>query len=69
MNCDLCGKTAESLAKAIIEGVNLDVCTDCAKFGKVIVPPKRPSPKEQHMQIQKKEQGAEKTELIVENYQ
>ncbi|MBI2659742.1 TIGR00270 family protein [Candidatus Woesearchaeota archaeon] len=67
MNCDLCGKTTESLAKAIIEGVNLDVCADCAKFGKVISAPKRPSPKEQHMQLQKREEK-EKTELIVEDY-
>lgn len=68
MNCDLCGKTAEGLAKAIIEGVALDVCADCAKFGKVIAQPKRPTPKEQHMQIQKREERAEKTELIVEDY-
>lgn len=68
MNCDLCGKTSESLAKAIIEGVQLDVCNECAKFGKVISPPKRPSPKEQHMHIQKREERTEKSELIVDNY-
>ena len=50
INCDLCGKTTESLAKAIIEGVQLDVCTECAKFGKVIAI-KRPSAKEQVKQI------------------
>ena len=68
INCDLCGKTSESLAKAIIEGVSLDVCNDCAKFGKIISLPKRPSPKEQHMQIQKREERREKTELIAEDY-
>ena len=68
INCDLCGKTIESLAKAIIEMVTLDVCNDCAKFGKVIAQPKRLSPKEQHMQIQKREKREEKTELIAEDY-
>ena len=65
INCDLCGKITESLAKAIIEGVQLDVCSECAKFGKIISQPKRPGPKEQHLQIKKRE---EKTELIVDNY-
>ncbi|MBI2657117.1 TIGR00270 family protein [Candidatus Woesearchaeota archaeon] len=69
MNCDLCGKTAEGLAKAIIEGVQLDVCPDCTKFGRVISQPKRYSAKEQvnHMkrQLEKKE---DKVELLVEDY-
>lgn len=68
INCDLCGKTSEGLAKAIIEGVSLDVCNDCAKFGKIISLPRRPSPKEQHMQIQKRDERREKTELIADNY-
>ena len=69
INCDLCGKTTESLAKAIIEGVQLDVCSDCAKFGKVIAAVKRPSAKEQHKQYIKQQQAKEeKIELLVENY-
>ncbi|MBI2659371.1 TIGR00270 family protein [Candidatus Woesearchaeota archaeon] len=69
INCDLCGKTAESLAKAIIEGVQLDVCADCAKFGKVIATVKRPSAKEQHKQYIKQQQAkGEKIELLVEDY-
>ena len=69
INCDLCGKTTESLAKTIIEGVQLDVCGDCAKFGKVIAAVKRPSAKEQHKQYIKQHQAKEETiELLVENY-
>jgi len=68
INCDLCGKTTESLAKAIIEGVQLDVCSDCAKFGKVIEAVKRPSAKEQHKQYIKQQAKEEKVELLVEDY-
>ena len=67
INCDLCGRTTESLANAIIEGVQLDVCTECAKFGKVIAI-KRPSAKEQIKQIAKQQEKEEKIELLVENY-
>lgn len=69
INCDLCGKTTESLAKAIIEGVQLDVCSECARFGKVIAQPKRMSAKEQIRQMQKQfQQKEEKMEILVENY-
>lgn len=69
MNCDLCGKTSESLAKAVIEGVQLDVCNDCARFGKVIAQPKRYSAKEQISHIKKQyEKREEKIELLVEDY-
>ena len=68
INCDLCGKTAESLAKAVIEGVQLDVCNGCAKFGRVISI-KRPGAKEQHKQYIKQQQAKEeKIDLLVENY-
>ena len=67
INCDLCGKTTESLAKAVIEGVKLDVCTECSKFGKVIAI-KRPSAKEQIKQIAKQQEKEERLELLVENY-
>ena len=68
INCDLCGKTTESLAKAIIEEVQLDVCSDCTKFGKVIAAVKRPNAKEQHKQYIKQQAKEEKIELLVENY-
>ena len=71
INCDLCGKTEESLVKAVIEGVELDVCSACAKFGKVIASVHRPSPKEQHKQFKSQvhhQEKEEKIELLVEDY-
>jgi len=68
INCDLCGKVDERLNRTLIEGVELNVCNDCSKFGKVIAPVKRYSPKEQHRMLQKPQEKEEKIELIVENY-
>lgn len=68
INCDLCGKTTESLAKAIIESVQLDVCNDCAKFGKVIAQPRRLGAKEQRMMQRQALPKEERTEMLVENY-
>lgn len=71
INCDLCGKVDERLFRTLIESVELNVCSDCSKFGKVIASVHRPSPKEQHMKfvqqnnLQEKE---EKIELLVEDY-
>ena len=71
MNCDLCGKVDERLDRVLIEGVELNVCRACSKFGKVIAPAHRLSPKEQHEQFQKqahaKEKG-EKVDLLVDGY-
>ena len=71
INCDLCGKVEDGLVKSKIEGVELEVCSACSKFGKVITPIHRPSPKEQHKQLQKRMEAhekEEKMELLVENY-
>jgi len=40
MNCHICGKNAP-LVLAIVEAVELEVCSECSKFGKVI---HRPAP-------------------------
>ena len=68
INCDLCGKTEDNLNRAIIESVELNVCSGCSKFGKVIAPVKRYSPKEQHRMAQKAAPKEEKIELLAENY-
>lgn len=44
MICELCGKNVTFTRKVTIEGVQLDVCNECAKFG---VEAKKPVPKEE----------------------
>ena len=71
INCDLCGKVDEQLNRTLIEGVELSVCGACSKFGKILAPVKRYSPKEQHKMIQRAQpqaQKEEKIEILVENY-
>lgn len=67
INCDLCGKVDERLNRALIEGVELNVCSGCSKFGKVIGQVKKFFPKKE---IKKVAIGlkVEKIELLVENY-
>jgi putative transcription factor len=43
MICEMCGKNVTFLKKVTIEGVMLDVCSDCAKFG---IESKKEAPKE-----------------------
>ena len=71
INCDLCGKVEENLQNALIEGVELSVCGNCSKFGKIIAPVKRFSAKEQHKMFEKQktsEEKEDKVELLVEGY-
>ena len=66
INCDLCGKTDDKLFKAVIEGVELNVCSLCSKFGKVIGQVKKPVIRETRKpQVAQVE---EKVEILVENY-
>ena len=44
MICEMCGKNVTFLKKVTIEGVMLDVCSECAKFG---IESKKETPKEQ----------------------
>ncbi len=37
-SCDMCGKS-ENLVKALVEGVEMNVCRACAGFGKVLEQP------------------------------
>ncbi len=43
MICEMCGKKVTFLRKVTIEGVSLEVCTECARFG---VEAKKEAPKE-----------------------
>jgi putative transcription factor len=38
--CDMCGSPQERLLKTKIEGTELDVCGNCARFGEVIEKPR-----------------------------
>jgi len=44
MICEMCGKNVTFVRKVTIEGVSLEVCSECAKFG---VESKKEVPKEQ----------------------
>ncbi len=68
INCDLCGKVDENLSRALIEDVELNICSDCSKFGKVIGPIKKLVSKiilKTPVVIEEKE---EKIKLLVEDY-
>lgn len=65
INCDLCGKIEENLKRAIIESIELNVCNECSRFGKVLGPVKEGFVKQSSRKIEPKE---EKVELLVENY-
>ena len=61
----------ENLLRVLIEGVELNVCGECSRFGKILAPVHRPGPKEQHKHFQRNMQAKEKEEkieMIVENY-
>ncbi len=36
MQCDLCGAKEEILFSVIVEGTELNVCRNCAKYGKIV---------------------------------
>ena len=39
MPCEMCGKDSERLVKVLVEGTMLNVCGNCAKYGKQIRKP------------------------------
>ena len=66
MNCDMCGKYEERLFRTLIEDVELNVCSACSRFGKVIRAigmPAKVLPKKAY-----EEEKEEKIALIVEGY-
>jgi len=65
INCDLCGKVKERLNRALIEEVELNVCSDCSKFGKILPQFKKYSAETQNQRIENNE---EKVELLAEDY-
>ena len=63
-NCEICGKRFDNLERAIVEGVLINVCHDCSKFGKVITIKKPLIEPERIISVQRREE----TEDIVDNY-
>ena len=64
----MCGKKDDNLLKAIIENVELNVCKDCSRFGKVIGPVKKPEVREKPRFYQAPIVKEEKSEILVENF-
>lgn len=66
MNCEMCGKETY-LFKAVIEGTQLNVCKECARFGKIMkkisAPVKEKKKKEENI-----EEEPEIIEIIVPDY-
>ena len=69
MNCEMCGKKTD-LFKAIIEGIQIKVCSTCGKFGRVIkqVNPLENKKKEKVEKISKEEESSEIIQTISDNY-
>lgn len=65
MGCDMCGKSAE-LYRAIIEDAELNVCENCAKFGKVLGKQDLETISQGKKHVQRP--TTEKVELIAENF-
>ncbi len=66
--CDMCGKETD-LVVAIIEGSEMNVCSQCARFGKIIRKIKPPEPiKKEIEKVGKEEPEKEIIENIVESY-
>ncbi len=62
--CEICGKQAK-LISIIIEGSMLQVCKDCAGFGKTVLIPEKPQIKEKQKPVKIK---IEETILITKEY-
>lgn len=64
MPCEICGRNVET-KQAVVEGVMLDVCDDCSRFGNV-VEIKKPVEKKEKKII--KEEIEEDIEVLVDGY-
>ena len=66
MNCEMCGAET-SLVSAIIEGVELKVCKNCASFGKILKKPSKLRTITKKRSVPQKPKK-ELVEMIVPNY-
>ena len=63
MNCDMCGKEKQ-LYNAEIEGVDLNVCIECAKHGKINRSAQKEPTKKEKARQEKREEEIIKLEVI-----
>ena len=69
MICDLSGKESEDSYKAIIEGTEMNVCADCARFGKVVGRKAAPRKEEKRGVVQRHiEKGPELVESVIPEF-
>ena len=67
MHCEMCGAET-SLFKALIEGTELKVCSNCAKFGKIKGKVRQPETSKKAKKEIKEEEEPEVIETIVPGY-
>ncbi len=70
--CDMCGKTIDTIYKTMVEGVLMDLCDDCCKFGEVvsernIIREKYKKKKESKHDKEEKEKSL-KVQVLVDDY-
>ncbi len=79
MICELCGRDVPRLKKVVIEGVILNVCDECAKFGKEIkgneipkdvkyLPPEIVRERLERKRRRSRKDYLEEEEVLVEDY-
>src|SRR3989338_8945498 len=66
-NCDMCGRNSE-LFLANIEGTELNVCQNCAKYGRIIKKIQQVIKIEKKLKSIEKENKPEIIETIVDDY-
>ena len=64
----MCGKVDDYLNRVVIEGVELNVCSGCSRFGKVIGPLRKIISKDAIKKQPRTQEKEEKIELLVEDY-
>jgi len=67
MQCDMCGKEA-SLKNVKIEGVIMNVCPNCSKYGETIQKPNFQSQKYSKFNSKPKKDNFEQKESLIQNY-
>ena len=79
MICELCGKDVPRLHKVVIEGVIMNVCDECAKFGKEIkgneipkdvkyLPPEVVRERLERKQGKRRKDYMDEEEVLIEDY-